>query len=190
MFNDWNRCLPGCEPIAHHLPAKFPERWVRFHSLPGSKRYPENESEYATVLERHNRILGDLAPSGDTLALLTTGYSETAEPIRPHPTLVAFDPFAVSWRTIAMHDLDANFGGPIFWHVFVSRWDWTPGLFDPLVRRIADDVIANVMIVPLDCRWLLHPYDGGMDVILESSAARDKLKAGYPDWLSAREDGL
>jgi hypothetical protein len=142
------------------------------------------------VLERHNRILGELAGEGETVALLTTGYSTTAEPMRPLPTLVAFDPFAVPWRTVAMHQTEDNFPDPLFWHVFVTRWDWTPGLFDPLVRRIADDVIANVMIVALDCRWLLHPYDGGMDVIVESTSARDRLKARYPEWLSAREDGL
>jgi hypothetical protein len=46
------------------------------------------------------------------------------------------------------------------------------------------------MIVANDCRWLLHPYDGGMDVILESKDARDLLKARHPEWLSARQDGL
>jgi len=157
--------------------------------LPGSKRYPENESEYATVLMRHNCVLGELAGDGETVVLLTTGYSETPEPMRPHPKLTAFDPFAVPWRTVAMHDTDDNFGEPTYWHVFVSRWDWTPGLFDPLVRLVADDVVANVMIVALDCRWLLHPYDGGMDVMLESSVARDWLKSRYPEWLSARSDG-
>jgi hypothetical protein len=71
------------------------------------------------------------------------------------------------------------------------RWlAWTAGTFDPLIRLIADDVVANVMIVALDCRWLLHPYDGGMDVILESRAARNELKARCPQWLSGRSDGL
>ena len=35
-------------------------RWVRFHSLPGSKRYAENEAEYACVLSRHNVVIGEL----------------------------------------------------------------------------------------------------------------------------------
>jgi hypothetical protein len=74
--------------------------------------------------------------------------------------------------------------------VFVNERFWTPGLFDALVRKIADDVLANVMIVAVDGKWLLHPYDGGMDVILESSTARDKLKGRFGQWLSWRPDGM
>jgi hypothetical protein len=74
--------------------------------------------------------------------------------------------------------------------VFASEWEWEPGLFDPVVRLVADDVVRNVMVVPPDCRWLLHPYDGGMDVILDSSEARGRLRAAYRDWLSPRADGL
>jgi hypothetical protein len=189
MLMDWNRRFPHSKPVAHHLPVTFPDRWVRFHSLPGSKRYPENEAEYAIVLERHNRILGELAQKDETAALLTTGYSETPEPIRSYDQWMKLDPLAVPWCTVAMHETDDNFPEPNFWHVFVSKWVWKPGVFDPLVRLVADDVIANVMIVAADCRWLLHPYDGGMDVILESSAVRDRLKGRYPEWLSPRADG-
>src|SRR5262249_55088788 len=116
MLDDWKRWFPDCEPIAHHLPVVFAERWVRFHSLPGSKRYPDNEAEYATVIERHNRVLGELAHPGDDVALLTTGYSETPEPVRTERELLNLDPLAMPWRTVAMHQQDDNFSEPIFWH--------------------------------------------------------------------------
>ena len=58
------------------------------------------------------------------------------------------------------------------------------------MRSAADDTIANVMIVHPDCRWVLHPYDGGMDVIAESPSDRDWLRTAYKDWLSAQADGL
>ncbi len=190
MLDVWQQWFPNCEPVAHLLRVAFPDRWVRFHSLPGSKRYADDDAEYAMVLERHNRILGELAQDGEVVALLTTGYSDTAVPIRSEVELLQLDPHAVAWRTVAMHQKDGNFSKPSFWHVFVSQRCWTPGLFDALVRMIADDVLANIMIVALDCRWLVHPYDGGMDVLMESSAARDKLKARYSQWLSARTDGL
>ena len=88
-----------------------------------------------------------------------------------------------------MHSLDANFSEPSYWHVFASERKWQLGALDPIVRLIADDGLANVMVVSPDCRWLLHPYDGGMDVIAES-AARDRLKMRHEEWLSARTDGL
>ncbi|HEX7181334.1 MAG TPA: hypothetical protein VF756_05785 [Thermoanaerobaculia bacterium] len=190
MLTDWQRWFPDCEPVAHHLRVAFPDRWTRFHSLPGSKRYPEDEAEYATVLERFNRILGELARPGQGVILLSTSYSESPEPVDLQPELQALDPGAVLWRTVAMHDVEDDFAAPFYWHVFASGREWRPGVFDPLVRLVADDVVANVMIVSPDCRWLLHPYDGGMDVIAESPEARDRLKASYSEWLSARPDGL
>lgn len=190
MLADWDRCYPQCEPIGHHLRAAFPERWVRFHSLPGSKRYPEDEAEYAEVLARHNAILGELARTGSHVALVTTGYSGSPEPSRYYPAVVAFDPVAVPWRTIAMHRVEEGFDEPRYWHLYASAWDWRPGAFDPLVRLVADDAVANVLVVAPDCRWVLHPYDGGMDVIAESSGARQVLREKHSAWLSARADGL
>jgi hypothetical protein len=82
MLDAWDQWFPNCEPVAHHLRAAFPDRWVRFHSLPGAKRYADNDAEYATISERHNRILGEFARNGQFVALLTTGYSTTQVPIR------------------------------------------------------------------------------------------------------------
>ena len=190
MRASWRRRFPGCEPVAHTMRRAFPNRWVRFHSLPGSQRYPDNEAEFATLLARHNLVLGSLTHAGETLALLTTGYSRTAEPVRDNDVLLAVDPDAVPWRTVAIHEHDTNFAERSFWHVFASRRPWFPGGFDPVVRLVAGGGLSNVMIVPLDCRWLLHPYDGGMDVILDTGAARDALAASFPEWLSGRADGL
>ncbi|MFI5297683.1 MAG: hypothetical protein ACHREM_06245 [Polyangiales bacterium] len=186
MLNDWDTWFPNCEPVGHHLRVAFPDRWVRFHSLPGSKRYADNDAERATILERHNRVLGDLVGQGEDVALLTTGYAKTqSPPVRSYPELSDLDPDARPWRTVVYDDDQAS-----DWHIVASTRRWTPGAFDRLVTLVADDKIANVMIVALDGRWLLHPYDGGMDVILRTTEERDALKARHPEWLSARPDGM
>lgn len=190
MLDDWDRYFPNCEPIGHHLRIAFAERWVRFHSLPESKLYPENEAEYAEVLARHNAIMGELTHAGGSIALVTTSYSESQNPSRYYPEVVAFDPTAIPWRTVAMHRIDENFGEPTYWHLFASVREWQPARFDPLIRLVADDVVANVLVVALDYRWVLHPYDGGMDVIAESVEARSALRARHSNWLSARADGM
>jgi hypothetical protein len=190
VLPDWDPWYPNCEPVGYHLRLAFPDRWVRFHSLPNSKRYSADEAEYAELLARHNRILGDLAQTGQRVVLLTTGYSESSAPIRSYAELTDLDPGAAPWRTVAMHRADEGFTDPSYWHVFASGHEWQPGTFNRLVRLVADDVVANVMIVAPDCRWLLHPYDGGMDVFAESIAARDRLKVRHSPWLSARPDGL
>jgi len=190
VLDNWQLRFPDCEPVAHRLRTTFPERWVRFHSLPGSKRYPENETEYDIVLERHNRVLSKLVASQQLVVLLTTGYFETPEPARDASGLQTLDPDAKPWRSIPMHESDCDFANPTYWHVFASEWEWRLGLFNPIVRLVADDVLANVMIVDPECRWLLHPYDGGMDVIAETPAARDCLRSSHCDWLSPRSDGM
>lgn len=190
MLADWDRCFPNCEPIGHHLRVAFPERWVRFHSLPGSKRYSEDEAEYAEVLTRHNAILGELAHPGSQVVLVTTGYSGSPVPSRSYPEVATFDPGAIPWRTVSMHRIEEGFDEPSYWHLFASVREWRPGEFDPLVRLVADDAVANVLVVAPDCRWVLHPYDGGMDVIAESPEARRLLRAKHAAWLSAWDSGL
>lgn len=190
MLANWDRCFPGCEPIGHHLRGSFPDRWVRFHSLPGSKRYPEDEPEYAEVLARHNSVLGVLTLPGEPVVLLTTGYSESPEPVRSYPVLASLDPQAMPWRSVAMHRLEDGFADPNFWHLFASRREWQPGGFDPIVRLVANHAVANVLVVAEDCQWALHPYDGGMDVVAASPAEQGRLRAAFSAWLSARTDGL
>jgi hypothetical protein len=190
MLDNWHVMFPGCEPIGHRLRTAFSTRWVRFHSLPGSKRYPEDEGEYGTLLDRHNRVLGELVGSEPSIILLTTSYSENWNAVPRQPELQALDPDAKPWRSVPMHELEAHFADPTYWHVFASVWRWRVGILDPILRLVADDVIANVMVVDPGCSWLLHPYDGGMDVILGSADARNHLKSSHVEWLSPRADGL
>jgi hypothetical protein len=190
VLDNWDSRFPNCPPVSHLMRTAFRDRWVRFHSLPESKRYPEDESEYATVLLRHNCVLGELVGPEQRVVLLTTGYTEMPEPVRTDAGLNGLDPDAMPWRTVALHALEQDFSNPNYWHIFASEWQWQPGTFDPIIRLVANDVIANVLIVEPDCRWVLHPYDGGMDVIAETPADRGRLRTVHKDWLSARADGL
>lgn len=190
MLDQWDHWYPDCPPVGYLLRTAFPKRWVRFHSLPESKRYPEDESEYAEVLRRHNTILGELARPGEQVVLLTTGYSETPVPVRSYPELSELIPDLVSWRTVAMHELEDDLSRPNYWHSFISEHTWRSGFFDPIVRLVANDCVANVLMIAPDCRWTLHPYDGGMDVILDTKESRDRLRAKHRAWLSAHPKGL
>ncbi|CAN5419205.1 hypothetical protein BH10PLA1_BH10PLA1_01310 [soil metagenome] len=178
MFEQWSISFPGCEPVAHSLRNQFSNCWVRFHSLPESKRCPEDEEEYETVLKRHNAVLGTLARKSQKVFLLTTEFSWKKNPTVP--------PFqikkATHWRTDSVDES--------FWHVYAENVQWVTGLFDGLIRQVATEEMGNVMICATDCKWLLHPYDGGMDVILSSEKLRDDLRAEFSDWLSPHPSGL
>jgi hypothetical protein len=59
-----------------------------------------------------------------------------------------------------------------------------------LLRRVADDQTADVIITSPGMRWLYHSYDGGTDVIATSTGHRDQLRRAHKDWLPAHPAGL
>ncbi|MFE5589239.1 hypothetical protein [Streptomyces sp. NPDC056549] len=61
----WQQHWPNCPPVGYKLRDPNRDLWVRFHSLPESKRYAEAESEYTVVLERYNAVLDELFAGGD-----------------------------------------------------------------------------------------------------------------------------
>jgi hypothetical protein len=164
------------------------DRWVRFHALPDSKRYPETEGEYGMVLARHNTVLAELV-NGPELLVVTAGYSDAPEPREPcrSQETVAVHPAATYWTSVCEGD-EPGFESWV--HLYVSQVAWSGGCLDLLLRRVADHVIGNALLADVGLRWLYHPYDGGMDVILSSSGERDALRDRHRNWLSTHPAGL
>jgi len=181
----WAGAWPGALPIAHELKELFEETWVRFHSLPGSKRYADTEQEYAEILSRHNTVLDELGPGGE-LVVIAAEVASTPTPTGPSSfdDVFAADTF---WASVPWHYADPDL---LFAHLYVRRFHRSPGVLDELLRAVADGDLPGVIIGPADLRWLYHPYDGGADVILPSVPERDDLAAEHPDWRSAHPSGL
>ncbi|MEV0895751.1 hypothetical protein [Actinoplanes sp. NPDC049802] len=181
----WDERWPGRSKLPYEL-RSIPDRWVRFHSLPRSKRYPETEAQYKIVLARHNTVLADLA-NDSAILVVTVSYSDSRDSYESRsPQTLAVHPDAVYWTSVCMDDepdLES------WMHLHVSRERWTPGCLDTLLRHVVDEVVANVVIADPDLRWLYHPYDGGMDVILPSATERDALRHRYHEWLSEHPSG-
>lgn len=175
LLENWSISFPDFEPVAHLLRSRFSDRWVRFHYLPESKRYPDTEDECRTVLDRYNAVLSDLTQTDPQLLLLTTEFARISQPS-------ATSSCAKFWRSTRV---EAG-----WWHIYAREMRWKLGVFDAVFRQVAGDVEFNVMITPPDCGWLFHPYDGGLDVILDSSAARDALRLRFSHWLSPLPSGL
>lgn len=58
-----------------------------------------------------------------------------------------FAPSTEHWHTIAKHEIDNDAEHPNFWHSFSACYRWTPQVFDSLLRLVADDIVANTMIL-------------------------------------------
>lgn len=189
----WESRWPTCRPIGHELRTSAGGRWIRFHSLPGSKRFAETPEERAEVLSRHNTVLADLfslveaADERPVALAITCAWGNRADRARP-PDLVAADPAASFWRS---HQRDPEAAHSTMWtHLWTSTRPWSPGSMDELLTLVADWKTADVVIAPLSLDWLYHPYDGGADVIAASTVARDRLAAKYKAWLSPHPHGL
>ncbi|WP_328946855.1 hypothetical protein OG259_40655 [Streptomyces sp. NBC_00250] len=150
---------------------------MRFHSLPESKRYAEDESEYAVVLERYNTVLDELF-AGEDVYVVTPVWATDAEvpPLQPD---VGY------WQSLLVED-DPDPGFRTYCHLFAVRRPWRSGCLDELLREIADNKVAGVLVTDTQMRRIHHPYDGGADVFLTTHGERDRTRDRHADWLSAR----
>ena len=73
--------------------------------------------------------------------------------------------------------------------IFIRTMNWKHKKYDELLKLIADDEIRMTFICP-EKKLIINPYDGGMDIIMETSQLRDKTKAKYSKWLSKHPEGL
>lgn len=189
----WESRWPRCRPIGHELRTCAADRWIRFHSLQGSKRYAETVHERSEVLARHNAILSYLfrlvePDTGRPVALVFTSAWGAPDDRRRKSDLVAADPSASFWRSDEW-DPDPE-SGAVWTHRWVSARPWSPGCIDALLALVGDWRTADVIVAPFSLAWLYHPYDGGADVIAPTSAERDRLAFEFGSWRPDNPQGL
>ncbi|WP_234376979.1 hypothetical protein [Streptomyces sp. TP-A0356] len=184
----WRERRPSSPPLAHRFRRAYPDCWVRFHSLPDSKRYPASEDEYAIVLDRHNTLLDELFAGSDVL-VVTMDWSDTPASLVIPPERRILHPDAVRWWTEPDRD-DPDPAFHSYWYLYADRRPWHREGIDALLRAVADEAIAEVFLTDVGLRRLYHPYDGGADVILPTPAERDRLRHRHSDWLSPYPSGL
>lgn len=176
----WQSHFNDAPPLGFALRETLPERWVRFHSLPMSKRYPETDDEHRIVLDRANAIaqtvLGQqadcwLVQAGDT----GLGWPDEAFAARE------------GWR---LSDQGAFRYDETEWPVFAGKVAFAGGAFDELFLNVASDRAAPTLLMHSESGNVFAPYDGGIDIILANASEVSKLKADRAKWLSPRVDGL
>jgi hypothetical protein len=189
----WAEAWGECRPVSYELRSCLHDRWVRFHSLPRSKRYAGNEAEYAELTRRHLTVLAELLPRGSAdrageLVVVTASWSDDPGPAPREAELAAVLPAAAYWTSVLTDD---SIPGEQTWtHLWASPATLYSGELTRLLRLVADYVTAGVIVTTAEMDWLYAPYDGGADVIAASPAHRDRLRRAHNDWLSAHPAGL
>ena len=148
--------------------------WVRFHSLPGSKRYAETEEETALILSRGNQLASEFLGEGQTCWIVTA---------RPNGHGVSGDEVG-SWIE------DEADEDSLVWRYFAEIGVWSSGIFDEQLKDLADDALEYVIwFRPSDGR-VFAPYDGGFDLFSPHATDIAEVRDRHTEWLSAHPDGL
>lgn len=79
----WNGYYPNCPPLGYLMRAAGARHWLRFHSLPESKRYAETDEERNILLFRQNALADEVLGAGDACWLVQTLLVESGLGRRP-----------------------------------------------------------------------------------------------------------
>jgi hypothetical protein len=179
----WAEELPGVCPLGG---LALPEhRWVRFHSLPGSRRYPRRgltgRRDWRELLNRHTALIEELC------ALAPAGF--LSRPKWPQNDL-AF-PGNARWRSTGLSWLpwaevdtcDALEGPPLIFMAAPITWpaQWA----DRWLRAVAKYEVSGALIAA-DLSWIAAPYDGGIDLMLPTTELRDAFQERHAAWRPVR----
>ena len=171
---DWGKHHDGRQPLGFVLRQDACVPWVRFHALPGSKRYAETEQEWDNILSRGNSLAMALFGDAAECWIITSRWDDVAGAGAP----------AGLWR-----EDESEPDGAVF-KFFVRKEAWAQGKFDDDLEELADDAAHHmVWFEPRNGR-IFAPYDGGFDLFLSSSEEVQTLKDHFADWLPDRPDGL
>lgn len=184
----WEINYPESYPIGHELKSVYPNRWLRIHSLPESKRYAETDNDYQIILERQNQLISDLFEE-NTEIIVSFGLYETELTKQDSKERTEFGEFEKS-KTLDLHKIRTKeYEEDSFYDVYFKSDIWKKNSKNEILKAIADDEFRAIFISPKQ-KCIVAPYDGGMDIIANTQEKRDELKTKYKDWLSEREDGL
>jgi hypothetical protein len=188
----WTSYYPGILPMPHNFRDDYPEWWFRTHSLPQSKRYADTAEEWNILLARQNEIINDLLGNNAPILFLTGDYSfEGGTELHPLSLVSSISDFQfISLPVIDLYKIAPEHydEGQYFNPVFCEE-TWQPKKFDNVLSDVADDNL-HAFFISIEKKFIIAPYDGGIDVILDNVETRDHYKSKYKSWLSARPDGL
>lgn len=184
----WDREYPEALPINHELKWKYKDRWFRIHSLPSSKRYAENEDEYAIILHRQNQLINDLIGE-KTEMFISIGLYEYGSLNDNCSGVEGFDKFQKVFSVNLKKERPEEYEDEVNLEIYVTVEKWEKHSHDKTLRAIADDKFRAMFVCPSK-QCIIAPYDGGVDIVVDTAQKRNELKLKYKDWLSDREDGL
>ena len=181
----WRATFGDIAPAGFVCRNAHPERWLRVHSLPESKRYPETNTERREILERHAAVARHVLGDGTQCTLFISRWG-------PARVWAADD---LPWLGVLPAHLasflspeDDGFVNEPDWEwlqVFGIDITWKAHGHDRLVLACANDATGPLLVANLFRGTAYAPYDGGADLFFPDSMAVDVARDAFGDWVPA-----
>lgn len=179
----WRRSFGETPPLGHILRHDFFDYWTRFHALPESKRYADNDDEWSIVLSRANTLASECIGDHARVWVATEYFAELVPKDTDLPVRMSMTK-AMTWIDCSEEPADRSEIA-----FFAITYDWKPNSLDELFGQIANDHERAVLFSE-DNQTVLAPYDGGFDIISLRPGKISDLESKYRDWMSSRPDRL
>jgi hypothetical protein len=189
-WNTWKRHFGNVAPIGHVLRSVVPERWLRIHSLPQSKRYPTEASEEIELLRRHNEAATDVLGAGSNALLFVhfhVNREEFARELSKFDWSTDLGCPCTDLRAFVVDDSDDDYVQPV---VSCNEIEWIPGGWNKLLLDVAHWRIASVVLMNPGTGEVYAPYEGGADFFFRSPERVTEKAVQWQPWLSSHDAGL
>jgi hypothetical protein len=195
----WKRFYPQVPPVSTMMRKADVPSWVRFHSLPESQRYPDNQLQMQVVLARQNTLAAEVLGIGAPCWLSQSWWvppPDMAEPDEEEYWVRREYNLSLAFRFVQKFEFDPAFprevdGPDNEFDAYAVRTAWTKGAFDKLLSSIASEMFSPPTVwISETTGAVFAPYDGGVDLFLPNAAMVDHLRRKHSDWLPGNPEGL
>jgi hypothetical protein len=168
------------------MKAELADRWVRFHSLPNGKRYPDTTEEHEEMRRRADTLLAEACADSSEVMFVTGRYGPTGEEPARSAAQLQVQPDAEYWREVREAGTDDD-----DWpsHQWASFGDYASHRFDETVDLISAEQLDHTFVVATARSVIVHFYDGGVDVILPTADERAQWSERHQQWTSPHPSG-
>lgn len=184
---EWTAFHGDTVALAFELQDIEAKPWVRFHAMPDSQRYADNDAERREIHRRAailgNQILVAGAPCwlvqyrqeydrDSDWRKLEAEFDPDLDYYEDRRTAFDTEPWGVNW---------SGFARPVIWDAEVFR---------ELLRDVAEERTGPTLFMSRETGQIFAPYDGGFDIFPATADHVAALKSQYSNWLSDHPSGL
>lgn len=182
----WKRNFPKSSPLPHLFRQDYSSDWIRIKSLPGTKRYPTNDKDIETLLERQNAVITEVLGNNTRVFGITGEYDFDRD--QTLPRYLKTQPFQkftfVPIHPINMYEISrSEFKQGDLYQPYLTELVWTNGAFNDLLEAIAYDE-ARMFFMSVERKCLVAPYDGGIDLIISDREQYLFLADKFKEWMA------